>query len=241
MAIGSAMGYLMTIQLFDLACANQRIFFSPYCWRIRMSLKHKGIPFESLPWHFSEKDRIEASGSTRVPVILDQGRAIAESWDIADYLDKAYPEAPPLMAGTAARARAKFIESWCNATVFPTMRAIAVPSVFEIIADKDKAYFRESREKMLGSKLEELSKDPAAETAAMNKALKPAADALTEADFLAGTSPDYADYVLFGTIMWPYVVCRENPLDMSSPIGEWFERMLNLHDGFARGAARAHG
>lgn len=229
----------MTIQLIDLTDATHRIFFSPYCWRIRMALKHKGLAFESLPWHFTSADMLEGTGSKRVPVIIDGATTMGESWDIAAYLDKTYTDAPALMADDAARARAKLIESWCNATVFAPLRPIAVGSVFEIIAEKDKAYFRESREAMLKTKLEDLSKDPVAEAAALNTALKPAADALQQAPFLAGSAPDHADYILFGTLMWPYMVCRENPLDMTTPVGAWFDRMLDLHDGYARSAPRA--
>jgi len=229
----------MTIQLFDLTDATQSIFFSPYCWRTRMALRHKGLTFESLPWHFTDADKLPAAVGVRVPVIIDGNTTMGESGDIAIYLDKTYPDKPALFADTAARARAKFVESWCVASIFPTMRPIAVPAVFELLAEQDKTYFRQSREKALGAKLEEISKDPTSEAAALNRALAPANAALSEAPFLAGDGPDYGDYVLFGTLMWPYTVCRDNPIDMASPTGQWFDRMLDLNDGYARNARRA--
>ena len=229
----------MTIQLFDLTDATRQVFFSPYCWRTRMALKHKDLAFESLPWHFTDTDKLPATSAKRVPIIVDGGTILGESGDIAAYLEKAYPDRPALFADDAARARAKFIEAWCVTSLFPTLRPIAVPAVFEIIAEKDKVYFRESREKMLRVKLEELSTDPAGEADAMNNALAPVNAALGEADYLAGIHPDYSDYILFGTLMWPYTVCRENPLDMSSPAGQWFDRMLDQFDGYARNAGRA--
>jgi glutathione S-transferase len=229
----------MTIQLFDLTDASQRIYFSPYCWRIRMALRHKALDFESIPWHFTETDRLAASGGKRVPVIVDGSTAMGESWDIAAYLDTTYPDTPALLSDDAARTRAKFIEAWCNATVFPTMRPIAVMAVFNLVADKDRTYFRESRERMLNARLEELSKDPVAEAAAMNKALGPANEALRITPFFAGQRPDYSDYILFGTLMWPYMVCPENPLDMASPVGKWFDAMLGLHNDYARQAPNA--
>lgn len=224
----------MNIQLFDLTDASQKIFFSPYCWRTRMAIKHKGLEFESLPWHFTDTEQLAASGGKRVPMIIDGATSIGESGDIANYLDKAYPDAPALMADDAARARARFLETWCNVSVFHTMRPIAVLSAFNIIAEQDKAYFRESRERMLKTKLEDLSIDAVAEAAALNAALRPASDALEHAEFFAGAAPDYSDYVLFGTLMWPFMVCHNNPLDLTSPVGKWFERMLDLHDGYAR-------
>lgn len=229
----------MTIQLFDLTDATQSVFFSPFCWRTRMALKHKGLAFESLPWHFTEPDRLKASGGNRVPVIIDGGTTMGESWDIAIYLDNAYPDKPALFADEAAKARAKFIETWCATSLFGTLRAVAVPAVFEIIAEKDKPYFREHREKMLGMTLEQLAEGAADGIKALNKALAPADAALQQAPFLAGNTPDYSDYILFGTLAWPYMVCRENPLDMTSATGQWFDRMLDLNDGYARSARRA--
>ena len=59
----------MAIQLYDLAGAEDDRLFSPYCWRVKMALKHKGLAFESIPWRFTEKDKIAFTGSTTVPVI----------------------------------------------------------------------------------------------------------------------------------------------------------------------------
>src|ERR1043165_4592545 len=50
----------VTIQLYDLAAAEDDRRFSPYCWRTKMALKHKGLEFETLPWRFTEKERIES-------------------------------------------------------------------------------------------------------------------------------------------------------------------------------------
>lgn len=229
----------VTLELFDLTCAEQRIFFSPYCWRARMALAHKGLEFQSLPWHFVEQDRVAPSGGTRVPVLVENGHQIADSWAIALHLDKAYPDLPALMVDAAARARAKFIETWCSQHLFPLLVPLAVPEVFELIAEKDKAYFRKSREARFGCRIEDLSRNFDAEQAALLKALKPAADALGEAPYLAGDAPDFADYVLFGTLMWPYAVSKRDVIDMTDPIGVWFARLLDAHDGFARSAARA--
>ena len=229
----------MTIQLYDLTDASRQVFFSPYCWRIRMALKHKGLEFESIPWHFSDKNLIEQSGQPRVPVIVDGGKWINESSEIAAYLDETYPDRPALMKDAAAKATAQFVEAWCNASVFAPMRAIAVMNVFKIIHDKDKVYFRESREKALKSKLEDLSKDPVAEKAALTAMLRPAEDLLGKQDYFGGDAPSYADYVLFGTLMWPYMVCPDSPVEQGSNVANWFDRLMDLNDGFARAAKRA--
>ena len=84
------------IKMYDLAGNDENRRFSPYCWRIRMALAHKGLDVECIPWHFTEKDKIKFSGQERVPVLIDGNNAISDSWEIAKYLESAYPDRPSL-------------------------------------------------------------------------------------------------------------------------------------------------
>ena len=95
----------MTIVMHDLAGADPALRFSPYCWRTRMALAHKGLAVETIPWRFTEKDALAFSGQGRVPVIRDGDRVVSDSWAIAEYLEDAYPDRPSLFGG-ANRARA---------------------------------------------------------------------------------------------------------------------------------------
>ena len=70
----------MSIIMHDLAGADPELRFSPYCWRVRFALAHKGLPVETIPWRFTEKEAIGFSGQGRVPVIQDGGRAVSDSW-----------------------------------------------------------------------------------------------------------------------------------------------------------------
>ena len=82
--------------MYDLAGADKNRRFSPYCWRIRMALAHKRLNVECMPWHFTEKDKIKFSGQERVPVLIDGSNTISDSWEIAKYLESAYPDRPSL-------------------------------------------------------------------------------------------------------------------------------------------------
>jgi hypothetical protein len=55
----------MGLQLYDLAGAEPERRFSPYCWRSKMALAHKGLPFDTIPWRFTDKDVIAFSGNFR--------------------------------------------------------------------------------------------------------------------------------------------------------------------------------
>ena len=72
----------MPIALYDLAGQGDRRF-SPYCWRIRMSLAHKGLDYETRPTGFSKIASICGGGYKTVPVIDDGGKVMSESFDIA--------------------------------------------------------------------------------------------------------------------------------------------------------------
>jgi len=65
---------VMSIIMHDLAGADPDLRFSPFCWRTRFALAHKGLPVETLPWRFTETSDIAFSGQGLVPVIRDAQR-----------------------------------------------------------------------------------------------------------------------------------------------------------------------
>jgi hypothetical protein len=94
----------MTITMYDLAGAEADRRFSPFCWRSKMALAHKGLAVETVPWRFTEKDKLPQPNAGRVPVIIDGDRVVHDSTVIADYLEERYPDRPWLFGGAAGRA-----------------------------------------------------------------------------------------------------------------------------------------
>jgi len=231
----------MTLQLFDLAGADDAVRFSPFCWRTKMALKHKGLDFEALAWRFTEKDRLAATNQGRVPVLIDGDRHVCDSWSIATYLDETYPDRPMLMKDEAATAAARLTQAWADGTLFGPLRPIAVKRVWDILGETDQSYFRETREKALGASLEDVSSDAAVADGykALSKTVKPLEAVLLEHAFLGGDAPYYGDYIVFGTLMWPHTISSKHALDGDLATAAWFERMLDLFDGYARNAPRA--
>jgi glutathione S-transferase len=226
----------MTIQLYDLAAAEDDRRFSPYCWRTKMALKHKGLDFESLPWRFTEKERIQFTGSTTVPVIVDGNRAVYDSFEIAVYLDEAYPSRPGLFEGSESRALSLFMHHWAVRSLHaPLLRAILL-DLHRHLHEKDKAYFRESREKRLGARLEDAGAEPRKWVAEFRGALEPLRPALVQNPFVAGKGPGFADYIVFGTFQWARSVSPLRLLEPDDPVFTWRERMLDLFGSYAREA-----
>jgi hypothetical protein len=72
---------------------------SPFVWRIKFALQHKGIAYESVPTGFIGIHRIghglaEPGTLKTLPVVEYAGRFISESWVIAEWLDEAFPDHP---------------------------------------------------------------------------------------------------------------------------------------------------
>ncbi|MGQ0547241.1 MAG: glutathione S-transferase family protein [Betaproteobacteria bacterium] len=226
----------MAIKLYDLAAAEDDRRFSPTCWRTKMALKHKGLEFETIPWRFTEKEAIAFSGSTTVPVLVDGEHAVHDSWNIAMYLEEAYPQRPGLFEGGQSRALTEFFGHWVFRTPQTATFKVIVLDLFAHLAEKDKAYFRESREKRFGMTLEAYAGDPKASLAALRGALEPVRPVLVQHAFVSGKGPGYADYLLLGPLMWARAMSPIRLLEPDDPVFAWRERMLDLWGGYARRA-----
>ena len=224
------------ITLYDLAAAEDDRRFSPYCWRAKMALKHKGLEFETVPWRFTEKDAIAFAKSSTVPVIKDGATVVADSWNIAVYLDEAYPQRPGLFASVESRALAEFFAQWALRGPQLALFKVIVLDIYARLHEKDKPYFRESREKRFGLPLEQWAGDPKQALAAFRGALDPVRPGLVQHPFISGHGPGYADYVLFGAFQWARCVSPTRLLEPDDPVYPWRERMLDLFGGFARQA-----
>ena len=54
------------------------------------------------------------------------------------------------------------------------------------------------------------------------------------APFLSGEAPAYADYALFSVYQWARIAGAPDALAEDPPLAGWFDRLLDLNDGFAR-------
>ncbi|MEH6470361.1 MAG: glutathione S-transferase family protein [Halopseudomonas sp.] len=226
----------MPITLYDLAGSDDSSRFSPYCWRTKLSLAHKGLEAQTKLVRFTQKEPIAHSGSPTVPVIDDGDTTVCDSFNIAVYLDQTYPDAPPLLGSEIAIGQAKFIETWTNTQVMGTLFRIIIMDVFNGLDDADKAYFRETREKRFGMTLEQFEKDDDEQRAALATILTPVRMMLATQPFLSGDKPAYADYILMGCFMLARCGSDKNILADDDPILAWVERMLDLYDGLCRKA-----
>lgn len=221
------------LKLYDLAAAEDDRRFSPYCWRIRLALAHKGLAVETIPWRFTEKAAIAPSGQGRVPVLVDGDRWIADSWTIANYLEDTYPDRPSLFGGPGGRALSRFCMSWTEAAVQAAGIRLVVLDILRHVHEKDRDYFRRSREERFGKTLEEVVADRDARLPAFRDSLAPLRMTFKAQPFLGGEQPLYPDYVVFGAFQWMRCISDYRFLAEDDSVAAWCRRMLGLYDGLA--------
>jgi glutathione S-transferase len=224
----------MSLKLFELVGSDETRPFSPYCWRTRMALAHKGLDAASIPWRFTEKTAIAPHGSEKVPVLLYGDEAVVDSWAIANDLEDRYPDRPSLFGGAGGRAVGRMLNWWGDIAIVGGIFPMIVADIPSHLAPVDAAYFRKSREARLGKPLEEASAGRDTAVTGFRKSLDPMRLTLKTQAYLGGDQPNYADYIVFGGFQWARVVSPFKLLETNDPIYAWREKMLDAFDGLAR-------
>jgi glutathione S-transferase len=224
----------MAITLYDLAGAEAERRFSPFCWRAKMALAHKELEVETVPWRFTEKEKLPQPNGGRVPVVVDGGQVVHDSSAIADYLEARYPDRPSLFGGEATRALTRFVQNWTETVVQPGLVGFVVLDICRHAAPQDQAYFRQSREERFGRTLEEVVKDRNARLPAFRESLTPLRRTVERQKFLTGEAPAYADYIVFGAFQWARAISDFELLATDDPVATWRGRLLDAFGGLAR-------
>jgi glutathione S-transferase len=221
----------MTRLLYALAGADKARQFSPHVWKTVMSLAHKGLDYETVPVGFTEIKAVEGGATATVPLLRDGDRLVRDSFEIALYLDEAYPDRPSLFGGEGGKAMARFIESWSQSALHMAVTRIAILDIHNLLDPTDQAYFRRSREERLGASLEDIAAAGRAEIEGFAKKLQPLRNTLKIQPFIGGEGPLFPDYIVFGALQWLRTTAGTRVLAEDDPVALWFGRCLDLHGG----------
>jgi glutathione S-transferase len=221
------------IRLYELALGNG-VLASPYVWRVRFALVHKGLPFESVALGFLDIPRVLGPDFKTVPVLEDHNGRRGESWDIVEYLEREHPDRPALFASPGERALTRFFDAWFTLEIQRRMFALYALDIYNAARPEDRDYYRSSREARVGQPLEEFIAGREARLPALREMLAPLRRSLERTPFLGGDSPGYADHIALGTFRWA-ASCSTLPLlAKDDPLGAYLERGLDLYGGVAR-------
>lgn len=199
-----------------------------------MALAHKGLePGIELCCHSDKK--LAFSGQSLVPVLVDGSRVINDSWNIACYLDEAYPDRPTLMDGIQGRSFAKFLNGWTDTIIGrPLVKSLYLDIWKTLHPDADREEFRKRREQRNSATLEALHANRDKDFAELNSAIRPLENLLRDQPFVAGSAPAYVDYIVFGTLQMPRRLDDIEPLSTEqSAILRWRTEMRKLFNGLA--------
>jgi glutathione S-transferase len=225
-----------SIRLFELVLEDGRSA-SPFVWRTRYALAHKGLSCEAVKLGFTGITAAFGGRFKTVPVIEHGATLMAESWDIAEYLDRAFPDRPLLFSGPAELAMVRLMDTWFTSEIMRKMFRLYVKDVHDAAHPEDRAYFRQSREKNLkGETLETFTAARASYLPALRTSLAPLRTHLAKFAYLGGNTPNYADYIALGAFHWAASVATLPLLAPDDALRAWLDRGFALYGGMGQDA-----
>ncbi|KAF5341608.1 hypothetical protein D9758_014085 [Tetrapyrgos nigripes] len=214
--------------------------WNPFPVRIRLALKYKGIPFKTVWVEYPDVElTLKAAGippTTQwpdgkpwytLPAIVDPstGVALADSFAIAEYLDKTYPDKPLLMP-----SHTKALQTAFNEAVLAHVRPI-FPFVLikfcGLVHPVSEEYFRRTRIVLFGKSVDEMV--PQGENAKEEwKKLEEGFGKIAgwmkkEDEFVMGDTVSFADFVIGGWLILSRLAWGNDSKEWKE-IAEW-------HDG----------
>jgi glutathione S-transferase len=224
------------IRLHELVLENGRSA-SPFVWRVRYALAHKGLEFESVRLGFTEIPSRFGGKFKTVPVLECGDTTMAESWDIVEHLDRQFPEKPALFTSPAELATVRLTDSWFMTEVMRRMFRVYVKDLHDCIRPADRDYFRSSRERnMKGATLETFTADRGALLPVIRSALNPLRMHLTKLPWVGGSSPNFADYIVISAFQWVASVSTLPLLAADDSLRDYLDRGFDLYGGIGREA-----
>jgi glutathione S-transferase len=227
------------LELWELG-GRDGVRFSTYSWRTRMALRHKGLDFNSHAVAVSDKQAIAFSGQGKVPILKAGDRVVFDSFDIAIFLEREFPDRPSLFGGLQGEQLAYFFNLWTDREIVSGLVPYLMLDVLDCVEEADRRHLRSQIEGIFKRPLEDLYGEREKALQQLGKKLAPVRKTLERAPFLSGTAPGYADYILFGAFQWARVVSEVPVFAPDDVLSEWFSRLLDLYDGAGR-AEKARG
>ncbi|KAL0961290.1 hypothetical protein HGRIS_006250 [Hohenbuehelia grisea] len=213
--------------------------WSPNTWRIRLALNYKKIPYVTVWVEFPDIEKVckeIGAAPTRMaggkehytlPVIQDPstGSTISNSYDIANYLDKQYPDAPELFPPGTIALQLGFDDAGRRALMAIT--SFSIPASHKLLNAASESHFRRTREAFYGKRLEDVPPVGEAREEAWSK-VREGFDRIDEwlqeggGSFVMGKTITYADLIVVASLLYLQRVFGEESAEWRD-ISRWNE------------------
>ena len=204
----------------------------------RVVLNYKGIPYRTEWVEYpdieavSKKLGIKPTGRKRdgsplytLPAIHDPstGVYIADSFVIADYLEKTYPDTPLVFPNETAGLQRAFITTFEKN--IDSVWSFIIPATNFRLNPASEEYFRRTREISFGQKLEDVIPTGNTRTEEWGKFEQGLTKihsylALTKGPYMLGDTISWSDFVLFSFIYWFKLIWGEDSKEWKD-IASW--------------------
>jgi len=235
------------LTLYDIPSQHPGKAWSPHVWKARTALQYKGVPFQTEWVEYPDIEPTlkklgvpptgkwsDGKDQYTLPMLHDSstGKYVGDSMDIAEYLDKTFPD-KPLLFPFNSHAAIRVFDIHLSQTAIKTMMPIGVPHVGHKLNAASYEHFRVTREAFLGGKLEEIS-PPGPKRDAHMQIMKEGWSKIADLyasngdgnlPFFFGDTFSYADCIVLGFMVWMRTVlgadCTEWKQFMSWSGGRW--------------------
>ena len=126
-----------------------------------------------------------------------------------------------------------FIKHWTEQVLQPAVLRVIVADLVVHLHEKDRIYYRETRERRLGARILDLARDRVGNLERLRTALQILRLTLAVNPYLGGREPNFADYIVFGAFQSARVCSDISLVEPDDLLCEWRHRMLDAYDGLA--------
>ena len=204
---------------------------SPFVWRSKYALAHKGLDYESRRTAFTDIPSVCGGKHKTVPILVDEnGTETCDSLAIATYLDETYSDQAPLF-DNGDKARTEEIEGLLGQYGLKGFFPLYIHDIWSSLPEKDATYFRKSREERFSAKLEDMCANREERLPASRAGLATLHDALGGKQWFSGDAPAYPDYVVLAFFAFLKGCAKIPPLAADDPFVDYINRGFALYGG----------
>jgi glutathione S-transferase len=198
----------------------------PYTWQTRLVLYYMQIKVKKLSyslWEFNT--RFNQEGIKNLPALIDGPRVIEGPWEIANYLERNFPDSPSLFRGELGTHFAHFFSLWVEEHLLGHLYCLVGKNLYEALADQDKPLFKNYLQRKFNLSGNFFSSGKKKHLDQLNSSLGSVRSILQEEPYLSGQGLGYVDIILYSVIRWAEDYGMDEIFEQTDVIYIWKTKM----------------